>query len=556
MTTITMRPFQMGAIDRLRIAIAPRSRGGQGHKSVLLVSPTGSGKTRMFAWLTSKLVAARKRTVVLDHRDELTEQISIALTDANAAHGLIVAGSSYYDPRTIAHVASVFTLGRRLDKVEVPDYVIVDEAHHCIDGSTWGKVIAYWRALNPNLIVIGVTATPERLGGEGLGSMFECMVLGPTTAELIADGWLSPYKLFSPPGQADLTGVRKVGGDLNKGEAEARVDKPRITGNCVEHYRRLLDGAPTVGFCCSISHAEHVADAFRSEGYRAQSIDGKMDKVTRRNLIRDFGSGSINVLTSCDLISEGFDVPGIIGAILLRPTESLALYLQQVGRAIRAVYEGGYAPEEREARLAAIANGPKPYAVIQDHVGNSGYLDEDQNFITKHGMPCDEREWSLDGRPKKKRETDPDLQPTKRCPQCYATHKQFVAKCPCGHEFVVKSRVVKEEAGELQAVDLEAARAAARIAQGSAKTAEQMVEQLGYSEGRANHIAQARAEKDQLRSAAMQASDDCYRACGGQRLGPSFIRALKPKQLKELIAASMDQIHEQANAMNEWEMQA
>jgi len=553
MSIITMRPFQMDAIGRLRAAIAPKHKGGRGAKSVLLVSPTGSGKTRMFSWLTYKLVFAGKRTYVLDHRDELTEQISIALTDAGAKHGLIVAGASYYDPRVLAHVASVMTLNKRLDKVEVPDYVIVDEAHHCIEGSTWGRIIAYWRALNPNLIVIGVTATPERLGGEGLGSMFECMVLGPTTAELIADGWLSPYELFSPPGQADLRGVRKTGGDLNKGEAASRVDKPKITGNCVEHYRRLLDGAPTVSFCCSVAHAEHVADAFRAEGYRAQRIDGKMEKDMRRNIIRDFANGAINVLTSCDLISEGFDVPGIVGAILLRPTESLALYLQQVGRALRPMYSTGWAPENFDERIRAIAEGPKPKAILLDHVGNSGYLDEDQNFITKHGMPCDAREWDLNGREKKKRETDPDLQPSKRCPKCYKTSAQYVAKCACGHVFVVKSRVIGEKEGELQAVDIEAMRAAAKVAQGQAKTVDAMVEHLGYSEGRANHIAQARAEKDQLRSAALQASNDCYRACGGQRLSIPFIRTLKPKELKALIAASMDQIHEQALAMNDWE---
>lgn len=499
MTAIILRAFQDDAVTRLRNAIR------QGFRSPLLVSPTGSGKTRMFAWLVARLVGNGKRVVVLDHRDELTAQISTALSDAGALHGLIVAGGSYYDPRVLAHVASVQTLVKRLDRVTVPDFVIIDEAHHCIAGSTWDKVVAYWRAANPNLVLIGVTATPERLSGEGLGQVFDCMVLGPTVAELIADGWLSNYTLFSPPGQVDMTGVKRTGGDFNKAEAGSRVDKPAITGNAVAHYRRHLNGAPAVAFCNSIQHAEHVAETFRGAGFRSAHIDGKMDKTLRRDAIRDFGAGRLNVLTSCDLISEGFDVPGIVGAILLRPTQSLALYLQQVGRALRPVYEDGADMTTRDGRLRGMALGPKPKAVIIDHVGNSGRA-EAGTFIVNHGMPDDERQWSLEGRDRKKKEVDPDAQPYKQCTQCYATNRVLASSCrECGHVFAVKARVVKEVEGELEEVDPEVARAQFKLARAKAADIESLV-QVGRirgmknPEGWASHVIAAREEKKRARA--------------------------------------------------------
>lgn len=519
MTAPVLRPYQTQAVDRLRAAVRA------GYRSPLLVSPTGSGKTRMFSWLTRKLQLAGKRVALLAHRDELTSQISSALRDAGALHGMIVAGGSYYDPRVTAHVASVFTLKGRLATVQVPDYVVIDEGHHATAGSTWGKVISHWREANPALVVIGVTATPERLDGAGLGEVYDCLVMGPTVAELVDDGYLSPYTLFSPPGGVDMSGVKRVGGDYNKREANERVDKPRITGSAVQHYRQHLNGAPAVAFCASIEHAMHVAESFQAQGYRAASIDGKMDRDTRRAVLRDFAGGRLNVLTSCDLISEGFDVPGIVGAILLRPTQSLSLYLQQVGRALRPVYADGHDLSTREGRLQAMAAGAKSRAIIIDHVGNSGRI-EDGEFIVKHGLPCDERAWSLDGaKSRKAKAADPDAMPVKQCKACYAINKAQASVCrECGATFVVKARTVREVEGELQQVDMDALRRESRIAQGRAGDIEAL-KALGHSEARARHILQARAEKDALRAEALRLTG----------LPESVLRPLKPKQLRELI---------------------
>lgn len=453
---IALRCYQEECIAGLRAAFR------EGHHSPLLVSPTGSGKTVMFSYLTARLLEAGQRVVILVHRDELIDQVSRTLSQFQVDHGLINAGGRY-DRRQRAHVASVFTLARRLDRVAVPDYVICDEAHHATGASTWGKVIAHWRDRNPRLRVIGVTATPERLSGEGLGETFDTMVLGPTTRELIDLGALADYKLFAPRQAVDLSGVHMRGGDYAKGELAAVMDKPAIVGSAVGEYRAKMDGLPAVAFCVSVEHAEHVAEQFRSNGYRAVSIDGKMDRALRREIVRDFGRGAISVLTSCDLISEGFDVPGIVGAILLRPTWSLALYLQQVGRALRT------------------APG-KSHAVILDHVGNH----------LRHGLPDDPREWSLLGRESRKKKADEENAAVRQCPKCYAVSPGAAAKCrACGHEFPRKVRAIEEVAGTLSEVEVAKVRREAAKAQAAAKTLEDLIA-LGTARGFKNPAGWAR----------------------------------------------------------------
>lgn len=484
---IELRPYQDTCIAGLREAF----RGG--YRSPLLVSPTGSGKTVTFSYLTSKLLEAGKRVVLLCHREELVDQISRTLAAFEVRHGLITA-SALYDRRLFAHVASVATLVRRLDRVAVPDYVICDEAHHCIGASMWGKVIAYWQALNPALRVIGVTATPERLSGEGLGEVFDEMILGPTTGELIEIGSLAPYRLIAPPGHGhDFDAVKKTGGDFNKkAMGDVFRSKPAIVGDAVREYDRLLQGAPSVAFCISVEEAEKTAEKFRAAGYRAASVDGKMEKDDRRRVVKDFASGQLNVLTSCDLVSEGFDVPGIVGAIMLRPTYSLALYLQQVGRALRP------------------APG-KDAAVILDHVANSGHI-EGGVFVPKHGLPDDPREWSLLGRAERRKKGDEENVACRQCVPyenaekkmvggCYAVSPAAADKCrECKVPFQVRARKIEEVAGSLSEVEIAKMRREAVRAQAAAETLEDLI-RLGEARGFkapdrwAAHIIKAREEK-------------------------------------------------------------
>ena len=432
-----------------------------GRRSQLLVLPTGGGKTVCFSYMAGRAVEKGLRVWILAHRVELLDQISRTLREFAVPHGVIAPGY-IADRRKPVQVASVFTLARRLERYDPPDLIIVDEAHHAISASTWGKVITAFPAAK----LLGVTATPIRLSGEGLGDLFETMVQGPTMRELIDLGALSPYRLFAPAG-VDLTGVHTRMGDFVRGEIEAAMDKPSITGDAVAHYRKLAPGRRAVAFCVSVEHAVHVAEQFRAAGIPAQAIDGAMDRSLRANVLADFAAGRVQVLASCDLVSEGFDVPAIEAAILLRPTQSLGLYLQQVGRALRT-FPG------------------KTEAIILDHAGN----------VKRHGLPDEERVWSLDGTVRQKKAARSEV-PVKTCGSCFATVHAAATHCACGFEFPVQKREVEHVEGELQEIDLATAVKMRRQEQGRAQSEADLVA-LGRSRGMkrpelwARHVMRAR----------------------------------------------------------------
>lgn len=435
----------------------------RGFRSPLLVAPTGSGKTRVFAAICARMTARGKRIVILVHRDELVQQVSEALTDVGVTHGFIAAGA-HYDRRYLAHVASVATLYRRLDRVAVPDGVIADESHHVIAATMHGKCLAVWRKLNPKLWIIGVTATPERLSGEGLGEIFDTMILGPTTRELIDAGWLSKYRLFAPE-TVDTSGLHRRAGDFVRGEVDELMSKPKIIGSVVNHYARICNGMPGAAFCPSVAHAEKTAEQFRSAGFRAVSIDGAMARDVRRGIVADLRRGALNVLTSCDLISEGFDVPGLHAIMLLRPTQSLTIHLQQIGRGLRPA-EG------------------KEYAIILDHVGNTA----------RHGLPDVDRQWSLDGRAaREKREQDGEISnAVRQCLKCFAVSPAAAAKCvECGELFPAKPRQVEEVDGELAEIVVAHQRREAARAQSMAKDMDSLIA-LGKMRGYRNPMMWAR----------------------------------------------------------------
>ena len=418
--TIELYPFQAALIENLRQSMR------EGSRRPLLVSPTGSGKTIMFGYLASRMATRGVRSHILAHRKELIRQISTALDLFGAEHSFVAAGRPF-DPEPLIHIGSVYTVARRLDSVPIPDYNIIDEAHHALPGSTWGTCFTHWHDENPRLHIFGVTATPERLSGEGMGQTFDRLVLGPTTKELIENGYLAPYRIFAPARTVSAKELHVRGGDFKREEIEDLMNRREITGGVIEHYRKYLDGKPSVAFCVSVAHAEQVAEQFRQAGYIAASIDGSMKTDKREKITDAFAVGRINVLCSCDLISEGYDVPGIYGAILLRPTLSKALYLQQVGRALRFI--------------------PGKTAVILDHVGN----------WLRHGLPCGPQEWSLDSKTRRKRlDPDPDDIDIRQCPKCGYVFERDEGDCPeCGFEFPKQSREIEEKEGELVELDPE-----------------------------------------------------------------------------------------------------
>ena len=411
--TIVLRDYQHEAIHDIRAAYKAA------FKRVLLTLATGSGKTVIFTYVAAGIHAKGKRVLILAHRDELLVQIGKALRQWDVPHSFLRAGVIGV-PNSPVLVAGVFTAVKRLKGIKAPDLIVCDEAHHATGSTTWGRILAAFPAAK----VLGVTATPVRLDGTGLDECFEALVTGPSTADLIERGHLSRPDVYAPPTKVDLSGVHRVGGDYNRGELATAMDKPKITGSAVEHYKKLAPGSAAVAFCVSIAHAEHVAAEFQAAGFTAASVDGKMDMEKRRRVLADFEHGKIQVLTSCDLISEGFDLPRIETAILLRPTQSLGLYLQQVGRSLRP-----YPGKER--------------ALILDHVGN----------CRAHGLPDERRDWSLQGLPPEKRKPPRDGAPLRTCPVCFAVHTPAPV-CPrCNHVYVVKSRKLEQEDGTLRKVN-------------------------------------------------------------------------------------------------------
>lgn len=408
---------------------------GSGRKAPVLVLGTGGGKTVIFSAVTEGAAAKGKRVMILVHRKELLDQCSKSLKRMGVSHGLI---SPHYTPerQNPVQVASIHTLIRRMDRVVPPDLIIIDEGHHAVAG-TWKKIIAAF----PDAKLLLVTATPERLDGRGLGDVADDMVLGPPTSWLIDEGWLSRPIYYAPPTAIDFAGMRMRGADFDPDAMTEALDKPVIHGCAVEHYSRICPYAPAIAFCASVKHAEHVAEQFRLAGFRAASVDGSMSDVDRATAIASLGDGRLHVLTSCDIISEGTDIPVVTAAILLRPTQSLSLHLQQVGRVLRPIYADGFDLDTVEGRLSAMAAGTKPRAVILDHVGN----------LARHGLAEDPREWTLDStRTHRQRKKDDLVEiKVKQCPACYCCHVPAPACPSCGHKYEPNAREVETVDGRL-----------------------------------------------------------------------------------------------------------
>ena len=453
-----LRDYQTRAIDALRDAYR------SGRRAPLLVLPTGGGKTAIIAHVAASQRAPQTRVLVLVHRVELLRQCSDTLMRSGVEHATLGAGQRFTAARVV--VASVQTIARRSDLGGwEPEIVIIDEGHHAT-AATWGGILERF----PRARVLGVTATPCRTDGRGLGDVYDALVLGPSVRELVDGGYLSPCRVYAPPRVAELASLRARAGDYTGATLDAVMDRPTVTGDAVEHYRRLLDGKPAIAFCSSVAHAAHVAEAFRQAGYRAESVDGSLDGETRRERIEALGSGALDVLTSCEIISEGTDVPVVVGALLLRPTMSTGLYLQQVGRVMRP------------------ARG-KLEAVVVDHVGS----------VLRHGMPDDVREWTLEGGIARRAAEARELVPV-TCPTCYCQiPRPLPPRCPhCATETPVpESRQVDERAGELVEVTREQIKAAreaeARMRRAeeracrSLEDLERLGRERGYKPGWARH---------------------------------------------------------------------
>jgi superfamily II DNA or RNA helicase len=463
-----LRPYQHRAIDDLRHAYR------SGARAPLLVGATGMGKTVVFSAITASATARGRRVLILVHRRELIHQASSKLTAAGVEHGIIAAGIQ--PSQHPVQVASVQTLVRRLATIDwEPCLIIIDEAHHAAAGS-WSQIINHW----PGALRLGVTATPCRLDGRGLGDTFDALIEGPSVQMLTSAGYLSPARIFAPPMVADLSQLRRRAGDYANDQAAAAMTRPTVTGDAISHYHRLAGAQQAIAFCCNVAHAVSVRDAFETAGISAALLLG--GTADRDQVVADFGGALVQVLVTVDVVSEGFDIPAASVAILLRPTQSLGLYLQQVGRVLRP------APD-------------KDAAIILDHVGN----------VTRHGFPDQIRQWSLEHGARRAGGNQPSPS-VRTCPACFAAFRP-APQCPvCGANCApVPRRAMQQVDGELKElkrVDVQLR----RREQGKAQTLQQLIA-IGHARNMLNpvawakHVLYARSLKDGQRRNHPSAAD-------------------------------------------------
>tara|TARA_R100000664_G_C2756202_1_gene144028 strand:- start:252 stop:1670 length:1419 start_codon:yes stop_codon:yes gene_type:complete len=461
-----LRKYQIKAIKRTADSFR------NGNKAPLLTLPTGAGKTVIFSEIAKRAVLKNNNVLILVHRRELIKQASKKLAEIQVPHGIIAAG--FKPSNEPIQVASVQTIVRRLSSTSFkPALIIIDEAHHSVAGS-WKKILDHW----PKAKRIGVTATPCRLSGEGLRVMFDDLILGPTVKNLVHAGFLSPHKVFGAPQKINFNKIKMRGGDYAKDELAQEIIKADITGDAVKQYKKHANGLPAIAFCVNVAHAEIVKAKFNNSGINADIITGDMDTDDRDQVINGLSTGKIQVLVSIEVVSEGFDLPSVSTAILLRKTASLGLYLQQVGRILR--------PQENKT------------AIVLDHVGNT---------IT-HGFIDDQRYWSLDAKKKSKKNQE-KAPAVLTCKQCFATFKPQPTCPECGYANSIKIREITEQEGEL----IELKRTEVRLRQAEKEQAKILIRnakslgelkavarRLGYNVGWAFKMYHARRKTGKTRS--------------------------------------------------------
>lgn len=390
---LVLRPYQ------IEVIADARERVKAGARSALIVLPTGGGKAALIAYLAQRMSAAGKRILIAAPTQEIVDHLAASLSAAGVAFGRIAPGEP--DDERSVMIATVATLSRpkrRERWASWSNVVLVDEAHHGAAASWRAVLLDQCAALR-----FGFSATPVRADGAGLSGMFETLVVGPSVAQLIAWGFLAPFRVYAPF-SPDLSSVAIRAGDYEiEGIRESMGGV--VIGAAVREYQRRASGKRAVVFCVDRAHGRAVEAAFLGAGIRAQFIDGETPADERRAAIAALGANEIDVLINVSLFGEGVDIPAIETVLLLRPTLSLALCLQQIGRALRP------------------APG-KDCALILDFAGN----------VERHGFPDEDRKWTLEAKPARARDRDAASVPRpRRCTACTAMNRPAVLKCAeCG----------------------------------------------------------------------------------------------------------------------------
>jgi len=387
----SLRPYQHSLVQEIF------SCWHSGDRRVLLQLPTAAGKTVIFSTIATEFVVKGEGVLVLVHREELLLQAKEKLEAVTGLPSGIIKAGNPANPEHLIQVASIQTLVRRMDSLPNASLIIYDEAHHSCSPSSIKILQAY-----PKAYLLGVTATPARCDGRGFKHLFDKLILGPTVEELIKEGYLCGFRLFAAQNAIDTKGVKTTAGDYNSKQLAKKVNTAEVRGDVIRSYREHANGKKTVVFCVDVEHSKQCAQAFLTAGVAAEHLDGETPTEERRAILSRFNSGETLVLTNCGIVSEGTDVPSIEAVQVVRPTKSLILWLQMLGRALRPH------PGKKEAII----------------------VDQTKNWIM-HGLPDEEREWSLEPVSLKRKSWAVE------CPECRHIFTPFdqekrlnVATCP------------------------------------------------------------------------------------------------------------------------------
>jgi DNA repair protein RadD len=407
-----LRPYQLVAVEQLRTRIAA------GDRRIVVALPTGGGKTVVATHIVAGARNRGRRVLFVAHRRELISQ-AYAKFVCEMPHddvGVIMASDTRRNPVARVQVASIDTLRSR-HRPEA-DIVIIDECHRALS-----KSYSDLRAHYPNAVHLGLTATPYRADGRGLGEAYDSIVTVATPAQLIADGFLVEPRVFTVPSSdlPNLSGVRIRNGDYDAAQLAIATDHEGLVGNIVDHWLRRAGNARTVVFASSVAHSKHIVSRFVAAGVSAEHLDGTTPTVERDAILHRLERGETRVVSNMGVLCEGWDQPAVKCCILARPTTSTGLYLQQAGRILRP-YNG------------------EP-AFVLDHAG----------CVLDHGLPQDEREFTLDAKRKRMKLIGASC---KTCPECFAIVASNAAVCPsCGAMFtsddVERMNKTAETEGEL-----------------------------------------------------------------------------------------------------------
>jgi DNA repair protein RadD len=413
---LTLHQFQQEAVAEIERHVA------EGRRRIILVAPTGSGKTVVASELIRRFVAQYRTALFLAHRREIIDQTSTKLTANGVRHGIIMSGVSPR-PMESVQVASIDTLhvrGVRSNAMALPpaDLLVFDEAHR-----SRGRTREHLIGLYPDAILLGMTATPCRGDGRGLGNLFDVMVEATQVAELIVGGFLVKSRVYAPV-NPDLKGVKTAQGDYVISQLAGRMNTAGLVGNIVSDWLKRGECRRTIAFGVDVAHSVHIRDEFLRAGVPAEHLDGETSLPEREAILARLACGEAKVVSNCMVLTEGWDCPPVGCCILARPTKQMGLFRQMIGRVLRPA-EG------------------KPDAVILDHSG----------AVFRHGLPEDHVSWTLDtdrqaknaAHEKRKAGLEPQLH---ECPSC----KAIMVKPPCSHCGWMpqpKARSIEFEDGEL-----------------------------------------------------------------------------------------------------------